>query len=283
MKTFKLFILYLVTFAITANGKRLGVIPQQHSATVGFFIINSDTFSSVKEYLNSNKSLEKVTSLEIDNFPTSEVLSLKNIDTSLKFVKFTANQKSFTDVFTDFKPFSGKLINVERLDIYSDTLSENYSGYLIFSNLKHLVIVCPTLKKISTDIVNLNRLNYIMLDGCPIKEIPRNINKLTNLKELWITGSDITLLPKELGDLKKLKILQLASNHYLQTIEIGALRCDSLSIISFDSCDALKTFLPDEISGLKKLRGIFLGSIPIYDKLKITELRSKLNNVTIND
>lgn len=244
-----------------------------------FLIINGDKFFTIKEFLSSKKSQKKIESIAVNNFPLSEALSIKKINSSLEFIRIIATKKNFIALTKDLQLFSSRLANIKRLDIYADSLPENEDFLKKFANLQRLVIVCSGLHVFPEQITNYQYLNYIMIDGCPFEEIPRSISKLKNLEEIWITGSNIKVLPKELGSLKKLKILQLPSNDQLHTIEKGALMSDVLSQISFDGCYYLRILFWNDLQNLKKLRSLFVQGVPAFTKIKITELRASLKDV----
>ncbi len=143
---------------------------------------------------------------------------------------------------------------------------------LLFPNMKEIQISNTQIDTLYDWVGEFNNLRKLSFYDCSIDHLPRGIGELNTLKELELFRSGFKSIPSEIGNLTQLTNLRISSNNIsefhsewnnlknLKRLEITEQHLNSLPefVLSLKNLEYLKiggnlTYLPDEISKLKKL------------------------------
>ena len=147
----------------------------------------------------------------------------------------------------------------------------------------------PFIEKINNpgSLISFRLTNQALTTLCEIKQY-KNLVTFTQI-ELDLSGNCLTKELKELKSLKFLRKLSLSSNHISglwdlpKTLEYLNLSCNHISIFSLSfprllyldlSCNLIRSLT--EISGLSKLRGLYLGYNLVTSLESLTNFSSLL-------
>lgn len=129
-------------------------------------------------------------------------------------------------------------------------------------SLQFLALDCSTFETLPDDIGSLHELVGLLLVSTTTYSIPKSLEQLQKLRVLRIEGS--VGFPEVIFRLSELKFLMLSLPEIWELPgEIGNL--DKLEYLNFDGCGFCT--LPDSICDLKRLRFLWLSSMPFLKAL----------------
>jgi hypothetical protein len=98
----------------------------------------------------------------------------------------------------------GKLVNLEKLVVYTNQLTSLPSEIGKLVNLKELWVFDNRLTSLPPEIGKLVNLEKLYVFDNQLTSLPSAIVKLVNLKELQVSSNQLTFLPPEIGLLRNL-------------------------------------------------------------------------------
>jgi Leucine-rich repeat (LRR) protein len=151
----------------------------------------------------------------------------------------------------------GKLVNLEKLVVYTNQLTSLPSEIGKLVNLKELWVFDNRLTSLPPEIGKLVNLEKLYVFDNQLTSLPSAIVKLVNLKELQVSSNQLTSLPPEIGKLVNLKELDVSSN------QMTSLPSEIGKLVNLEKLVVFKnqlTSLPPEIGELVNLEKLYVSS-----------------------
>jgi Leucine-rich repeat (LRR) protein len=198
---------------------------------------------------------------------------LKELQKDFSFVKkFYMSNNLINDGELDFTMFK----NLENVKLSINLLTKIPKSIFKLKKLKKLFIrglpymeFCfeapySYIKKIPKEIKNLQNLLVLDLSSQELSSLPSEFKELTNLKELYLSDNMFKEFPIEICSLINLEILEMECNLSKYNNEIcgdiklnlltGKRDLEYFNLETDDDTDISRTYIPNEIINLQKLR-----------------------------
>ncbi|EZH74613.1 hypothetical protein ATO12_12670 [Aquimarina atlantica] len=216
----------------------------------------SETNSRVSKLYLSNKG--------IGNLPESigKLIGLKTLEVN--------NGDSGSEKLSVLPNTIGNLVQLERLELYSNNISTIPSQIGDLENLENFYIEENKLTSLPETIGNLTSLKELGLSENEIATLPSSLFGLPALEELYLNGNKITSLPNNIGNLSNLKRLNLNDNR-LQNIPESIVNLSNLERLQLENNGFSE--VPPVVYQLTSLRHLYLRN------LALTSIEADIQNL----